>query len=140
MVAARATHMATHTAYRKLETWQYSMTFVEKWYQGTQRFPREEMYGLTSQLRRAAVSIPSNVAEGYCRRSTKVYANHVSIALGSHGELETCTELALRLGFLTKAEYSDLESQLGSIGRLLNALHQSLEQRIRLEEAARGHS
>jgi len=116
------------------------MTFVEHCYRVTQRFPREEMYGLTSQLRRAAVSIPSNVAEGYCRRSTKVYANHVSIALGSHGELETCTELALRLGFLTKADYSDLEAQLGSIGRLLNALHQSLEERIRLEEAERRRS
>jgi len=140
MVGARAIHMAAHSAYRKLETWQYSMTFVEHCYRVTQRFPREEMYGLTSQLRRAAVSIPSNVAEGYCRRSTKVYANHVSIALGSHGELETCTELALRLGFLTKADYSDLEAQLGSIGRLLNALHQSLEERIRLEEAERRRS
>jgi four helix bundle protein len=137
MVAAHATHMAAHAAYRKLETWQFSMTFVENCYKVTQRFPREERYGLTSQLRRAAVSIPSNVAEGYCRRNTKVYANHVSIALGSHGELETCTELALRLGFLTKPEYSDLEAQLGSIGRLLNALHQSLEERIRLEEAER---
>jgi four helix bundle protein len=134
-VAAQAFRMASSSAYRKLETWQYAMTFVENCYKATQRFPREEMYGLTSQLRRAAVSIPSNVAEGYCRRSTKVYANHVSIALGSHGELETCTELALRLGFLTKAEYSDLEAQLGSIGRLLNALHQSLEERIRHEEA-----
>jgi four helix bundle protein len=58
------------------------MTFVENCYKVTQQFPREEMYGLTSQLRRAAVSIPSNVAEGYCRRSTEVYANHVSSALG----------------------------------------------------------
>jgi four helix bundle protein len=132
--------MASPSAYRKLETWQYSMTFVENCYKATQRFPREEMYGLTSQLRRAAVSIPSNVAEGYCRRSTKVYANHVSIALGSHAELETCIELALRLGFLTKTEYAALEGQLASVGRLLNALHQSLEERIRNEEADRRRS
>jgi len=129
--------MASNSAYRKLETWQYSMTFVENCYKSTQRFPPDERYGLTSQLRRAAVSIPSNVAEGYCRRNTKVYANHVSIALGSHGELETCMELALRLGFLTKAEYSVIESQLASVGRLLNALHQSLEERILVEEAER---
>jgi four helix bundle protein len=129
--------MASNAAYRKLETWQYAMTFVESCYKTTKRFPREEMYGLTSQLRRAAVSIPSNVAEGYYRRNTKVYANHVSIALGSHGEIETCIELAFRLGFLAKPEHEALETQIASVGRLLNALHQSLEERIRLDEAAR---
>jgi four helix bundle protein len=129
--------MASKTAYRKLETWQVSMTFVEACYKATRRFPREELYGLTSQLRRAAVSIPSNVAEGYCRRNTKVYANHVSIALGSHGELETCLELAFRLTFLTQPEYEALETQAASVGRLLNALHESLEERIRLDEEAR---
>jgi four helix bundle protein len=123
--------------YRDLEVWQKGMDLVEACYRLTTSFPKTEMYGLTSQIRRASVSIPSNLAEGHSRRSTGAYVNHVSIALGSHGELETCTELALRLGFLSKAEYSDLEAQLGSIGRLLNALHQSLEERIRLEEA--GH-
>src|SRR5437588_620934 len=80
--------------------WHMSMDFVELLYKETRNFPREELYGLTSQLRRAAVSIPSNVAEGYCRRRTKVYVNHVSIALGSHAELETCIEIASRLGFI----------------------------------------
>jgi len=125
------------SAYRKLETWQYAMAFVEQCYRATTQFPRAELYGLTSQLRRAAVSIPSNIAEGYCRRNTKVYAYHVSIALGSHGELETCIEIAFRLNFLPASERDALEQSAGSVGRLLNALHQSLEEKIRLDEAKR---
>ena len=81
--------MSTET-YRDLETWQVSMTLVERCYDTTRPFPRDERFGLTAQMRRAAVSIPSNVAEGACRRKTNVYLNHVSIALGAHGELETC--------------------------------------------------
>jgi four helix bundle protein len=129
--------MRSSAAYRKLETWQVSMDFVEQCYKATARFPREELYGLTSQLRRAAVSIPSNVAEGYCRRNTKVYAHHVGIALGSHGELEACIEIAFRLGFLASSEREKLESHAGSVGRLLNALHQSLDEKIRLDQEER---
>ena len=113
------------------------MDFVEQIYKATRNFPREELYGLTSQLRRAAVSIPSNVAEGYCRRKTKAYANHVSIALGSHAELETCIEIAARLGFLADQIRNTLEAHLGSIGRLLFALHESLEEKLRCEEESR---
>src|SRR5687767_4368955 len=98
-------------SHRDLETWQQSMTLVEECYRVTTSFPNSELYGLTSQLRRAACSIPSNVAEGHCRRSTKVYANHVSITLGSHGELETCLEIALRLGFLSEPEKRKLSER-----------------------------
>jgi four helix bundle protein len=76
--------------YRDLEAWQFGMTLVERCYAETKGFPVDERYGLTAQLRRAAISIPSNVAEGACRRTTNAYINHVSIALGSHAELETC--------------------------------------------------
>jgi four helix bundle protein len=117
-------------AYKRLETWQVSMTFVESCYKATVNFPREETYGLTSQLRRAAISIPANLAEGYCRRSTKVYANHVSIALGSHGEIETYIDLAARLRFLPDAARAQLEQEAGSVGRLLSALHRSLKETI----------
>jgi four helix bundle protein len=116
--------------YKNLETWQQGMDLVETCYRVTASFPRSELYGLTSQLRRAAVSIPANVAEGHCRRTTKVYANHVSIALGSHGELETCLELACRLGFLTKAENQKLLTSSDTVGRLLNGLYNSLEHKI----------
>ena len=111
------------------------MDFVEHCYKVTRNFPREELYGLTSQLRRAAVSIPSNVAEGYCRRNTKVYLNHVGIALGSHGELETHVEIAFRLGFLNQASRDLLERHLASIGRLLYALPESLEGKVRRGDA-----
>ena len=80
------------------------MDLVEVCYKTTAAFPRAELYGLTSQLRRAAVSIPSNVAEGHGRRTTKAYLNHVSIAIGSHAELATCIELAGRLDFLPPSE------------------------------------
>jgi len=129
--------MPSSPAYRQLETWQVAMTLVEHCYRATTGFPREELYGLTSQMRRAAVSIPANVAEGYCRQSGKAYANHVGIALGSHGELETHIELAYRLGFLPGRERERLEKEVGSVGRLLSGLHRSLRQRIRVEKANR---
>ena len=119
--------------YRDLETWQQAMDLVERCYRTTASLPPSELYGLTSQLRRAAVSIPSNVAEGHCRRSTKAYANHVSIALGSHGELATCIDLCARLGFLKQAEVARLLASSNSVGRLLNGLYRSLEAKLQQE-------
>jgi four helix bundle protein len=100
--------MPSFRPYKTLDVWQQGMKLVEHTYRATSSFPKAELYGLTSQLRRAAVSIPSNVAEGSCRRNNRVYANHVAIALGSHGELETYIELASRLGFLTNKERESL--------------------------------
>jgi four helix bundle protein len=89
------------------------------------------MFTLSAQLRRAAISIPSNIAEGHCRRTTKSYINHISIALGSHGELETCIDLADRLGFLSTDEKRSLEDLTGAVGRLLNGLHRALERKLK---------
>src|SRR5687768_8824581 len=100
--------------YRDLDVWKQGMDLVEEVYKATKSFPTSELYGLTNQVRRAAISIPSNIAEGHCRRSTKAFANHVSIALGSGGELETCIELAARLGFLTGAETTPLLASANS--------------------------
>jgi four helix bundle protein len=75
-------------------------------------------HSVQSVLRRAAVSIPFNLAEGHCRRTTKAFANHDSIALGSNGELETCLELAVRMGFLKGPEATQLLSSAHSVGRL----------------------
>jgi len=122
--------MTTKAAFKELDTWQQAMFLAEEIYKRTRMFPREEMYGLTSQLRRAALSVPSNVAEGYCRRSTKAYAYHVSIALGSHAEIETCIELAGRLAFLSPDESALYEERTGSVGRLLSGLHRSLEEKL----------
>src|SRR3954468_20628948 len=124
-------------AYRELETWQEAMMFVEECYRARVLFPADERYSLTSQLRRAAVSVPSNVAEGYCRRSDKAFAHHVSIALGSHAEVETCIELAGRLGFITVAQREPLERRAATVGRLLSGLHRSLETKIANEDIRR---
>ena len=79
--------------YEELEVWQKAMELVALIYRLTKGFPREEVYGLTSQLRRAAVSVPSNIAEGQGRRSTKEFLNHLSMARGSLLEVETQTEI-----------------------------------------------
>jgi four helix bundle protein len=122
--------MAIPIIYRDLEVWKLSMDLAEQCYRTTANFPRAELYGLTSQCRRAAISIPSNIAEGHCRRRTKVYANHVSIALGSHGELETCMELASRLGFLAAEDRRSLQALSDSVGRLLSGLYRSLGDKL----------
>jgi len=132
--------MAHIQTYRDLETWQRSMDFVERCYLITRAFPPDERFGLTSQIRRAAVSIPSNVAEGACRRSTGVYVNHVSIALGSHGELETFFEIAFRLGYLSCVQKQKIMAECDPVGRLLNGLLRSLEAKLEREGGRSGTS
>ncbi len=103
------------------------MQLVENAYEVTKLFPSDERFGLTSQIRRSAVSVPANIAEGACRRTTNAFVNHVSIALGSHAEFETCVEIAFRLGYLTGQKKVDLLSVSNSTGRLLNGLLHALE-------------
>ena len=99
--------------------------------------PNFELDGLSGQIRRAAVSIPSNVAEGACRRgSTRAYLNHVSIALGSQGELETCVEIAGSQTYLSAGDRDKLLALVASTGRLLNGLYNSLDRRL-LDEKGR---
>ncbi len=117
--------MAVQT-HRDLEVWQRAMTLVERCYGETKSFPQDERFGLTGQLRRAAVSVPSNVAEGSCRLTTKAFINHVSIALGSLAEVETCVEIALRLGYLPHSTAKALYEMSGAVGRLLNGLLRAL--------------
>jgi four helix bundle protein len=87
-------------SYRELEVWKKSMDFAIQIYQNTATFPNHELYGLVSQLRRAAISIPSNVAEGASRNSTKEFIQFVYIANGSLSEIETQLEIASRLGYI----------------------------------------
>jgi four helix bundle protein len=113
--------------YRDLEVWRLAMDLVEGAYRVTREFPKAEEYRLTSQLLRAAVSVPANIAEGNARASRKDYARFVSIARGSLAETETLLMLARRIG-LGQAEAID--SVLGDanrVGRMLNGLHRSLE-------------
>lgn len=112
--------------YRKLIVWQKSMDLVEQIYRTTAQYPIEERYGLTSQIRRAAISIPSNVAEGEGRKSTdEEFARFLRIALGSLAELETQLELSERLEFLPTDRGKTLRDSTSEVGRLLNGLIRS---------------
>ena len=126
-------------SYRDLDTWKVAMNLVEDVYRATAAFPRSELYGLTSQLRRAAVSIPANVAEGKCRPTTGAYAHHVGIARGSQGEVETCIEIAARLGMLPSLQSETLLATASRVGQMLNRLYQSLERKIEREREEEQH-
>lgn len=113
-------------SYRDLKVWQDAMTLVEDCYRLSQEFPREEQYGLTSQIRRAAVSIPANIAEGYGRNSTGSYISFLRNAQGSLKELETHLILAQRLKFGSCKKGSVMLSHCESIGRMLLGLVRGL--------------
>jgi four helix bundle protein len=112
--------------YSDLVVWQKAMDLVTEIYKITATFPSEEHFGLSSQARRAAVSIPSNIAEGHGRKATGAYINHLSIAYGSLMELETQMQIALRLNFVGTDEISTLLAQTNEIGKMLNGLKRSL--------------
>ena len=114
--------MKMTSSFRDLEVWQESMTLVEEIYAVSKRFPAEERFGLTSQLRRAAVSIPSNIGEGARRTRRKAFVNHLDIALGSQGEVDVQLELAARLAFCSEAARSELQQRIDRVGRMLNGL------------------
>src|SRR6516162_7908346 len=116
-------------SYRQLEVWQYAMELAEKCYQATKGFPREELFGLTSQIRRAASSIPANIAEGQGRDHTKEFLKHLSIARGSLMELETHLMLSQRVGLLQQAELEGLLALTDRIARMLSGLRKALEKR-----------
>jgi four helix bundle protein len=116
--------------YQDLVAWQKAMDLVELVYTSTRSWPREEIYGLTSQVRRAAVSIPSNIAEGQGRTSTKEFMHHLSMAYGSLREVETQVLIAKRLGYLPGDIIERLLANTGEVGRLINGLSRSLSGRI----------
>ena len=116
-------------SFRDLDVWQEAMALAEGCYRMTAGYPRDELYGLVSQTRRAAVSIPSNIAEGQVR-PIGAYRNHVSIAIGSQAELDTVLELAVRLQIVTSSNMSPLKRQVDRVGRLLYGLRSSLDQQF----------
>lgn len=112
-------------SYKDLRVWQQAMDFVVVLYTMTDSFPKSEQFGLTNQMRRAAVSIPSNIAEGHVR-SRKEFSRFLQIALGSLAELETQMELAQRIGYLPLEKYNNLNEKINHIGRQLNVLTQKI--------------
>jgi len=108
--------------YRDLIVWQKAMALVTEIYKITKSFPRREDYGLTSQVRRCAVSIPSNIAEGYGRHSRNEYIRFLQIALGSLYELQTQLEIAVNLEYLKKEEFDSLYESTREVERMLSVL------------------
>ena len=119
--------MSTLKSYRDLEVWKKSIDWVERIYLASKTFPQEERFGLTSQLRRAAVSIPSNIAEGAARSGTGEFLQFLSVASGSLAEAETQVMIANRLGMLEKSEMDSLLSQAEEISKMLGGLKRSLQ-------------
>ena len=113
-------------SFRELRIWQAAMDLVEKIYLLTRSFPKQETYGLTSQLQRAAVSIPSNIAEGHAREHLKEYLHHLSMAQASLAELETQLEIALRLEYLTAGQLKVLMDDSSSLGKQMYSLRNAL--------------
>ena len=115
-----------HKPHKNLEVWKKSMEFVEKVYEVTATFPKEEMYGLVSQVRRSAVSIPANIAEGAARKGVAEFNQFIHIALGSSSELDTELEISQRLGYIPDATWRELDDRLVEIDRMLIGLKKSL--------------
>ncbi len=116
--------MAFTTSFRHLEVWQESMILVEEIYTLSKSFPRDELFGLTAQLRKAAVSIPSNIGEGARRKKQRVTLNHYDIALGSQGEVEVQIEVAKWLGYCSTSDYARFHER---VRRMLNGLIASIQ-------------
>jgi four helix bundle protein len=112
--------------YRDLEVWRKAMGLVAVCYGLTRGFPKEELYGLTSQIRRAAVSIPANIAEGHARLHRGDYLRSLSVAMGSVTELETELLVARQLGYLTADEIRHASAWADEVGRMLRAIVQAL--------------
>jgi four helix bundle protein len=117
-------------SYRQLKVWQSGIQLVKSVYVLSQKFPKDELYGLTSQMRRAVVSIPANIAEGHARDSTKEFLHHISIALGSLAELETMFVLAQELGYSDAATIAALLQHSGEEGRMLHGLQKTLKSKL----------
>ncbi len=109
-------------SHKDLFVWQKAIELVVVVYDLTKTFPKTEAYGLVSQIRRAAVSIPSNIAEGRCRGTRKDFVQFLRIAYGSAAELDTQIFLARRLSFVDQIDYNRVGDQLGEIMRMLNAM------------------
>lgn len=116
----------TVNSYQDLIVWQKSIDLVEKIFRITEQFPKSELYGLVSQMRRAAIAIPSNIAEGAGRQHTKEFIQFLGIAEGSATELETQLIIAERLQFLTKSEYDQIAALQLEIFKMLRVLIKKL--------------
>jgi four helix bundle protein len=120
--------------YRELEVWQLGVGLTKRVYELTRTFPKYEVYSLSNQMQRAAVSIPANIAEGHARSSTKEFLHHLSIARGSLAELETLLTIAEELQYCQPAAVAALLQLCDRISRMITGLRHRLDERIRRNE------
>ena len=121
-------------SYRDLVVWQKSMDLVDACYALTSRFPPAERFGITSQIRRSAVSIAANIAEGHARNGPREFVHHLSIARGSLRELETLLIVSQRQRYIPATTFVEVERQTDQIGRMLSVLHSRIAVRSRSQQ------
>ena len=121
--------MSVEKPHKKLVAWQKSMDLVVAIYDATRSFPKEKLYGLTSQMRRAAVSAPSNIAEGAAGRSNDQFKNFLNIAIGSLSELNTQIEIAFRVGYINQRKSEELQKLLDECLAVTYGLKRSIGQK-----------
>ena len=123
--------METH---KDLRVWQQSIEMVTSIYLMTKAFPKDELFGLVSQMRRAAVSVPSNIAEGYARGTDREKLHFLRISSGSMSEIETQLMLSLNLGYISQESFDELSENVTSVWKQLNALISSLKKKLSPQE------
>ncbi|HZL88247.1 MAG TPA: four helix bundle protein [Pirellulaceae bacterium] len=121
-------------SFKDLIVWQRSIDLIDEIYRLTQRFPKSETYGLSSQIQRAAVSVAANIAEGNGRDSTKEYIHHLSFSLGSLAEVETYFVVCMRLGYASAQAVTPLEVKADEIGRMIRSLQKALRSKLRRDK------
>ena len=122
--------MSAIQSYRDLDVWKLSMDLAAECYRITKAFPKDELFGMTSQIRRAASSVPANIAEGHGREHTKEFLQYLSIARGSLMELQTHMLLAYRVGLLPENALKEILRQSDTISKMISRLRQSLQKRL----------
>jgi four helix bundle protein len=127
-----------YPSYKKLEVWHDAIDLAAMVYRRTESFPKREIYGLTAQLRRAAVSVPANIAEGYGRATRGEYLNQLSVARGSLNEVETLWIICLKLGMVDSAAFAELAARITTLQRRLTRLRSRLTETKRARGSAPG--
>ncbi len=122
--------MSSIKSYQDLIVWQKAMDLAEKIYSVTALFPKDQIYGISAQMRQACISVPANIAEGQARNGRKEFIQFLGIAYGSLSELETFLILSTRFGYLKKAEQEGLLNNCREIGKMLNGLLRSLSAKL----------
>jgi four helix bundle protein len=126
--------------HKKLDVWKSAMKATTMIYKLTDGFPEEEKFGLVSQMRRASISIPCNIAEGAARQGKREFKNFLSMAQGSLSELDTQLELTILLGYLSEDEVKEVEGQLLRVDKMLTGLIRSLQKKDKSNESKKKHS